>query len=134
MLDDQYTLDHLAFARDMRQHFLDSEWTALSEHEEPPGTEVRPKSASQQANSGRTSFKDWPRGAPEKSADMDVAPLGRFDLDRRQAQRISAQPRAARVFAYALAGLLLLFSLSGPLLSNANPNAPLRPVAAWQAR
>lgn len=97
MLDDQYTLDHLAFARDMRQHFVDSEWTVLSEHEEPPGT-------------------------------------GRIDLDRRQTQRISAQPRAAHVFAYALAGLLLLVSLSGPLLSNANPNAPLRPVAAWQAR
>jgi hypothetical protein len=94
MLDDQHTLDHLAFARDMRQHFLDSEWTVLSEHEEPRGT-------------------------------------GQLDVDRRQTPRIPAQPRTARVFACALAALLLAFSLSGPLLS---PDATSRPVAAWQAR
>jgi hypothetical protein len=97
MLDDQHTLDHLAFARGMRQQFLDSEWAVFGEPEDV----VEPNG------------------------------IGRLDLVRRQTQRISAQPRAARMFAYALAGLLLLLSLSGPLLS---PNAAPRPVAAWQAR
>jgi hypothetical protein len=31
MLADQHTLDHLAFARGMRQHFLDAEWVVPTE-------------------------------------------------------------------------------------------------------
>jgi hypothetical protein len=105
MLTDQHTLDHLAFARGMRQRILESEWVVFWEPDEQPE----------------------PRG------------IGRLDLlhrgqeERRLNKRGHREDRhGLRAVGYALAGLAVVLSLSGPLL--APSTATTRPVAAWQTR